>query len=248
MPASFQEVVLRFVGIDWRRPNPPSACSTRPARPSALRHPHSAAGFDDLLARLRRLGAPAGLPVAIQRPDGRLVDRLLEAGHPVVPVRAGDEAWREGEVVSGAKSDAGDAKQPAAAPPPAAGAHAVPGRHPGAAGGVRARGELVRQRVAAINQPTATLEAFWPDARVVSPDAEREIALAFLERYPTPASAIHLGEQRTAAFLTRHRYRGQTPAAELVARLRAAPAGLAGGLSHRPPPTPCSPSWACCGH
>lgn len=94
---------------------------------------------------------------------------------------------------------------------------------------VRARGELVRQRVAAINQLTATLDAFWPGAKAVFPDVEREIALAFLERYPTPESAIHLGEQRMAAFLTRHRYCGRTPTAELLARPRAAPAGLAGG-------------------
>ena len=26
------------------------------------------------------------MPVAIERPDGRLLDLLLEAGHPVVPV------------------------------------------------------------------------------------------------------------------------------------------------------------------
>jgi transposase len=94
---------------------------------------------------------------------------------------------------------------------------------------VRARGELVRQRVAAINQLTATLEAFWPGAKAVFPDVEREIALAFLQRYPTPESAAGLGERRMAAFLTRHRYCGRTPAAELVARLRVAPAGLAAG-------------------
>jgi transposase len=69
----------------------------------------------------------------------------------------------------------------------------------------------------------------WPGAKAVFPDVEREIALAFLERYPTPESAAGLGERRMAAFLTRHRYCGRTPAAELLARLRAAPAGLAGG-------------------
>jgi hypothetical protein len=40
---------------------------------------HSADGFEDLVRRLARLGDPAELPVAIERPDGRLVDRLLEA-------------------------------------------------------------------------------------------------------------------------------------------------------------------------
>ena len=34
---------------------------------------------------------------------------------------------------------------------------------------VRARGELVRQRVATSNQLTATLDAFWPGAKAVFP-------------------------------------------------------------------------------
>jgi Transposase len=130
-----------FVGIDWASTEHAVCVLDQTGKTvRAFRIPHSAAGFDDLVARLRRLGTPAGLPVALERPDGRLVDRLLEAGHPVVPVRSNAiKAWREGEVVSGAKSDAGDAKviaeQPAAAPPPAADADAVLGRHPGAAGG-----------------------------------------------------------------------------------------------------------------
>jgi transposase len=152
----------------------------------------------------------------------------------VVPVRSNAiKAWREGEVVSGAKSDAGDAKviaeylrlrhhQLRTLTPFSDATRALRAV-------VRARGELVRQRVAAINQLTATLDAFWPGAKAIFPDVEREIALAFLERYPTPESAAGLGEQRMAAFLTRHRYCGRTPAAELLARLRAAPAGLAGG-------------------
>lgn len=42
--------------------------------------PHSADGLERLVDRLSRLGDPAELPVAVERPDGRLVDRLLEAG------------------------------------------------------------------------------------------------------------------------------------------------------------------------
>ena len=72
---------------------------------------HTAAGFADLLRRLGRLtGDPAEVPVGIERPDGRLVDALLEAGFPVVPVSPNAiKTWRDGEVLSGAKSDAGDA-------------------------------------------------------------------------------------------------------------------------------------------
>ena len=49
------------------------------------------------------------------------------------------------------------------------------------------------------------------------------IALVFLARYPTPASAERLGEHRLAQFLRRHAYSGRRPAAELLARLRGAP-------------------------
>jgi len=72
---------------------------------------HTADGFADLLRRLGRLGEDrTDVPVGIERPDGRLVDALLEAGHPVVPANPNAiRTWRDGEVLSGAKSDAGDA-------------------------------------------------------------------------------------------------------------------------------------------
>jgi hypothetical protein len=54
--------------------------------------------------------------VAIERPDGRLVDSLLEARYPAVPVKPNAiKAWREAEVLSGAKSDPGDAADVSAA-------------------------------------------------------------------------------------------------------------------------------------
>jgi transposase len=125
----------------------------------------SADGLEQLVTRLCRLGDPAALPVAIQRPDGRLVDRLLEAGHPVVPVQANAiKAWRDAEVLSGANSDPADAvviaeylrlrrhRLRVLAPfsPQTRALRAV----------VRTRGDLVDQRVAATNQLAACLEAF----------------------------------------------------------------------------------------
>src|ERR1700730_13543271 len=71
---------------------------------------HSADGIAVLIRRLARYGDPGDMPVAIERPDGRLVDLLLDAGHPVVPVKPNAiKTWRNGEVLSGAKSDAGAA-------------------------------------------------------------------------------------------------------------------------------------------
>ena len=107
---------------------------------------------------------------------------------------------------------------------------------------VRTRGDLVEMRVAATNQLSALLEAHWPGAKAIFADVESPISLEFLTRYPTPAAAAHLGEKRMAAFLVKHGYSGRRTAAELLARLRAAPAGTSRrGRSPRRSATPCSP-------
>jgi transposase len=100
-----------FCGIDWASERH-AVCVLDDAghQATAFEIAHTAEGFDQLLARLRRYRDPATLPVAIERPDGRLVDRLLEAGHPVVAVQPNAiKAWRDAEVLSGAKNDPGDA-------------------------------------------------------------------------------------------------------------------------------------------
>jgi hypothetical protein len=54
--------------------------------------------------------------------------------------------------------------------------------------------------------------------------------LAFHERYPSPVDARGLGEARLQAFLARERYCGRQKPAQLLAKLRAAPAGRVGEL------------------
>ena len=71
-------------------------------------------------------GEPGGMPVAIERPNGRLVDLLLEAGHPVVPVKPNAiKTWRDGEVLLGCqirrRGRRRDRRVPAAARAQAAG-------------------------------------------------------------------------------------------------------------------------------
>ncbi len=86
----------------------------------------------------------------------------------------------------------------------------------------------MRQRCALANQLRALLESFWPGAASIFADVDSAIALAFLERYPTPQSATGLGTKRLAAFLVKHSYRGRRSADQLLARLRSAPVPLAG--------------------
>ena len=67
-------------GIDWARDD--HAVSVVDARGREIRRctiEHSAAGLRELVAVLARAGAGE---VAIERPDGPVVDALLEAGSP----------------------------------------------------------------------------------------------------------------------------------------------------------------------
>jgi transposase len=225
---------LFFTGIDWAAETH-AVCVMEAGGKIAAKFTieHSADGIALLIRRLARYGEAGGMPVAIERPNGRLVDLLLEAGHPVVPVSPNAiKTWRDGEVLSGAKSDAGDAaviaeylrlrahKLKAAAPysDETLALRAV----------VRARGDMVEMRVAATNQLSALLDAHWPGAKVIFADVESPISLAFLASYPAPASACRLGEKQMAAFLAKHGYSGRRSAAELLTRLRAAPAGATG--------------------
>jgi transposase len=227
---------LFFTGIDWAAGT--HAVCVMDATGTIVAEfaiEHSADGIAVLLRRLARYGDPGGMPVAIERPDGRLVDLLLEAGHPVVPVKPNAiKTWRDGEVLSGAKSDAGDAaviadylrlraRKLRVMEPYSEQTRALRTV-------VRTRGDLVDTRVAAVNQLAALLDAHWPGARAIFADLESKIALEFLTSYPTPASAAHLGEKRIAAFCAGHGYSGRRPARELLERLRTAPAGSTGEI------------------
>lgn len=220
-----------YVGIDWAAASH-AVCVLDAAgrRVASFAVEHSAAGLADLVARLARLGEADTMPVAIERPDGKLVDALLEAGHPVVPVKPNAiKTWRDGEVLSGAKSDTGDAQVIAeylrlrhhrlavATPytPQTKALRTVVGT----------RGDLVEMKVAATNQLSALLELHWPGAKAIFADIASPIALEFLTRFPTAAHAAHLGAKRIAAFCAKHGYSGRRTGAQLLARLQAAPAG-----------------------
>jgi transposase len=219
-----------YVGIDWAAETH-AVCVMDVAGKVVARFTvaHSAEGLDRLVRKLAGLGEPGDMPVAIERPSGILVDALLEAGHPVVPVSPNAiKAWRESEVLSGAKSDAGDAEVIAeylrlrqhrlriAAP------YADESRALRTV--VRTRDDVVDLRVAAVNQLGALLDAHWPGGKAIFAGLDSRIALEFLARYPTAASAARLDEAGIAAFCREMSYSGKRPAAVLLQRLRAAPA------------------------
>jgi transposase len=80
------------------------------------------------------------------------------------------------------------------------------------------------------NQLRSLLQSFWPGAAEIFADIDSPVALAFIERYPTPEAASRLGPKRMAAFCAQHAYSGRRSAEELLARLHQAPAIAVGEL------------------
>lgn len=189
---------------------------------------HDAAGLAQLQRRLIHYGRPA---VAIERPSGIVVDTLVEAGFTVVPIHPNAvKATRPRYRSHGAKSDASDAylladllrtdghrfKPLAAQSDEIRALRAL----------VRGRDDLVATRVQLANQLRSLLQSFWPGAAEVFAEIDSPIALAFIERYPTPDSASRLGPKRMAAFCAQHAYCGRREPEALLERLRCAPAAV----------------------
>ena len=171
--------------------------------------------------------------VAIERPDGLLVGRLLAAGIEVLAIHPNQvKAARERFRPAGGKSDAFDAlvlcelartdarRLPRIAP---SGDETLALRALS-----RSREDLVATRIELANRLRAELDAFWPGAAAIFAAVDSPIGLAFLERYPSPADARGVRERRLQGFLERNGYRGRRDPAALLRRLRAAPVGCCG--------------------
>jgi transposase len=222
-----------FAGLDWASQN--HAVCVIDERGAVREHfevSHSAGGLAELRRRLRALAIAA---IAIERPSGLLVDALLEGGLRIVPIHPNVvKATRPRYRSHGAKSDASDAylladllrtdgHRFAPLAPQCDEIRALRAL-------VRGRDELVATRVQLANQLRALLESFWPGAATVFADIDSPIALAFVQRYPSPESAARLGPKRMAAFCAQHAYSGRRSPQELLERLHQAPAVALGEL------------------
>ena len=196
---------------------------------------HDRQGLAELMRRLARFGT--SVRIAIERPSGLIVDALVEAGHQVFPIHPNAvKASRPRYRSHSAKSDASDAylladllrtdgHRWAALSPQSDSIRALRAL-------VRSRDDLVTTRVALANQLHSTLEAFWPGAACIFADITSPIGLAFLRRYPSPASAARLSEAQLLRFCRAQHYSGRRSPAELLARLRAAAQALPGKLTN----------------
>ena len=222
-----------FAGLDWAsRIHAVCVIDAHGGVVAQFEVNHDAAGLAELCRRLKAARISA---VAIERPSGLVVDALLEAGLVVVPIHPNVvKATRPRYRSHGGKSDASDAYlladllrtdghrfQPLA--PESDEIRALRAL-------VRGRGDLVATRVQLANQLRALLESFWAGAAEVFADVDSPIALAFIQRYPTPVAASRLGPKRVAVFCAQHAYSGRRSADELLQRLHQAAAVTLGAL------------------
>ncbi|HKY67622.1 MAG TPA: IS110 family transposase [Acidimicrobiales bacterium] len=191
---------------------------------------NTAVGLAELCRRVEAAGVRR---VAIERPDGPVVDAMVDAGLEVVVVSSRSvKALRERYGTSGNKSDRSDAYVLAdclrtdghrwRSLEPDSPATVTLRSH------VRARKDLVETRVATANQLRAHLRVVFPGAVGLFRNLDSPISLRFLERFPSAGRAAWLSDKRLAAWLRANHYSGRQDPAELYRRLADAAHGTTG--------------------
>jgi transposase len=218
-------------GIDWARDDHAVAVVDARGRPvHRCVIENSAAGLRALLKVLGKYGVRE---VAIERPDGPVVDTLLEAGITVVVISPNQVKNLRGRYGSaGNKDDRFDAfvladtlrtdrarLRPLVPDTPATTALRR---------ACRARKDLVSHRVGVANQLREHLKRVFPGAVGLFAEPDSPVSLAFLARFDCQDRADWLSPGRMAAWLAGVGYCGRVDPAVLHARLRAAPRGAAG--------------------
>lgn len=148
--------------------------------------------------------------VAVERPDGPVVDALMEAGLDVVVVSS--------RAVNGLRSRYGSAGNK----PDASDAYVPLRSH------VRARKDLVATRVAVANQLRSHLLVVLPGGAGLFRDVDSPVSLRILRRFPSASRAAWLSERRLGSWLRANGSCGRPTPEEMWARLDGAPRGLLG--------------------
>ena len=218
-------------GVDWARDDHAvSIVNDRGREVYRCSVEHTAAGLRELVKTLGRHGVGE---VAIERPDGPVVDTLLAAGLTVVVISPNQVKNLRGRYGSaGNKDDRFDAfvladtlRTDRARLRPL-----VPDSDDTVAlrRACRARKDLVKHRVSAANQLRAHLRNVFPGAVGLFKDLDSAISLAFLTRFDTQDRADWLTPKRLGDWLAKQGYSGRVDPAVLHQRLLDAPRGATG--------------------
>ena len=194
--------IRRYAGIDWAKARH-AVCVVDGRGHAVARFEvgHTDTGLRELVHRLTGV-----VGVAIERPDGPVVEALLEAGLPVVVIASRHvKALRIRHGLVGNKDDRADAYVLADAlrtdghrlrplrldAPETVALRAA----------VRARKDLVAHRTALAQQLAAHLALAVPGAVDLFDELASPIARAFLRRFPTVERAAWLSPKRMATWL-----------------------------------------------
>ena len=214
-----------FAGIDWGGEHHQLCVVDGVGRRlTEKRVAHNVAGLTELQQDLRRYGGR--LPIAVERAEGLLVERLQAAGHLVFPVSPRITARaRERYKIAAVKDDRFDAFvladtlrhehlrwRPLAVP------SALLGEIKAL---TRDRDRLLGTQQTVEHQLRMILESYHPAPVRLFSSVDRQITLSFVLDYPTPATASRVKTTRMQGFLTRHHYTGRVPAQVLAERMRA---------------------------
>lgn len=231
VPSSDITTAPPTAGVDWARDDHAVAI-VQPEGQVNFRFsvPHTAAGLRHLVARLRRADVQE---VAIERPDGPVVDALLDAAltvYVISPNQLKNLRSRYGS--AGNKDDRFDAfvladtvrtdrhrLQPLIPDSPATLA---------LRSACRARKDLVGHRIALANQLRAHLQRVFPAAVGLFADIDSPVSLRFLTRFDSQERADWLSLKRLQAWLDSNGYCGRALPAQLYQRLTSAPRGATG--------------------
>jgi len=202
--------VTVFVGDDWAEDHHDVHLMTSDGvRLEAKRLPEGVEG----LARLHGLiaehaGDPSEVVVGIETERGMWVQSLIDAGYQVYAINPLSAArYRERTNVSGAKSDAGDAKMLADLVRTDAHNHRQIAGDTEAVNGLkiltRTHQRLVWDRTRHLNRLRSDLREFFPAALIAFDDLSHSDALAMLAKAPNPAQAAKLSVTQIRAALKR---------------------------------------------
>ena len=218
-------------GIDWARDDHAVAIvDDRGREIHRWAVEHTAAGLRQLVDVLGKHGVGE---VAIERPDGPVIDALLGAGLTVVVISPNQVKNLRGRYGSaGNKDDRFDAyvladtlRTDRARLRPL-----VPDREATVAlrRACRARKDLVKHRVAAANQLRAHLRNVLPAVVGLFKDLDSAISLAFLTRFDTQDKIDWLTAKRLGDWLAKQGYSGRVDPAVMHQRILDAPPGATG--------------------
>lgn len=221
-----------YLGLDWAdEAHAVWVVNERDEKVWAGKVEQTAEGLADFGRRLYEWGS-AGIEVwaALEKPEGRIVDFLLDHGVTVYPInpKAVDRA-RDRFRVSGSKSDPFDARVLAESLRTDHG-HLRP-LVPNSAQAQELKlltgdyERLVQQQTRLLNQLGATLKEYYPRVLEMFPDVNTPVALDFMARYPAPAALAKLTPEDWQDFVREHRlHKGR--AAELWEQTKAPQLGV----------------------